>query len=112
MSNINNLIPEIIRNDMDEIVKSFSESPFADNIIKIILFGSFANNQYKDYSDIDIAVVVKSKPEKNQLVDYYLITDNIRREIDLLFCTEEQLLSGKYVYSEIMREGIIIYENI
>ena len=109
---MNNICPEIIKNDIDDIIKSFSQSKFADNIKKIILFGSFANNKYQPDSDIDIAVVIKNKPEKNQLADYYLITDNIQRDTDLLFCTEEQLLSGKYVYSEILREGVILYENI
>ena len=109
---MDNNFPEIIKNDISGIVENFSHSQFSDNIKKIILFGSFANQKYQPDSDIDIAVVVKNKPEKNQLADYYLITDNIRRDTDLLFCTEEQLLSGKYVYSEIQREGVIIYENV
>ena len=109
---MNNILPEIIKNDIADIVENFSSSQLAGNIKKIILFGSFANNKYQPDSDIDIAVVVKNKPKKNQLADYYLITDNIRRDTDLLFCTEEQLLSGKYVYSEILREGVTVYENI
>ena len=109
---MNNILPEIIKNDINDIVENFSHSQFTDNIKKIILFGSFANKKYQPDSDIDIAVVVKNKPAKNQLADYYLITDNIKRDTDLLFCTEEQLLSGKYVYSEIIREGVIIYENV
>ena len=106
------VLPEIIQNDIDNIIENFSHSQFADNIKKIILFGSFANKKYQPDSDIDIAVVVKNKPEKKQLADYYLVTDNIQRSTDLLFCTEEQLLSGKYVYAEILREGVIVYENV
>ena len=102
----------MIKDDVRNIVINFSQSKFADNVKKIILFGSFAKNKYQPDSDIDIAVVVKTKPEKSQLSDYYLITDSIKRETDLLFCTEEQLLSGKNVYSEIQREGVVVYENI
>ena len=109
---MNNNFPDIIKNDITDIVANFSRSQFSDNIKKIILFGSFANRKYQPDSDIDIAVVVKNKPAKNQIADYYLITDNIKRDTDLLFCTEEQLLSGKYVYSEILREGVTIYENV
>ena len=109
---MNSNFPEIIENDIIDIVENFSRSRFSYNIKKIILFGSFANKKYQPNSDIDIAVVVKNKPQKNQLADYYLITDNIKRNTDLLFCTEEQLLSGKYVYSEILREGVTIYENV
>jgi predicted nucleotidyltransferase len=109
---LSNNFPEIIKNDINGIVNNFSHSQFADNIKKIILFGSFANSKHQPDSDIDIAVVVKNKPPKEQIADYYLITDNIERDTDLLFCTEEQLLSGKYVYSDILREGVILYENI
>ena len=112
MQNFNGVLPEIIVNDVKDIVKNFSRSQFSDNIKKIILFGSFANKKYQPDSDIDIAVVVRNKPEKKHLAEYYLITDNIQRGTDLLFCTEEQLLSGKYVFSEILREGVILYENI
>ena len=106
------MMPDIIKNDVADIVKHFSASQFSDNIKKIILFGSFVSMKYQPDSDIDIAVVLENKPEKNQLADYYLITDNTKRDTDLLFCTEEQLLSGKYVYSEILREGVIIYEKL
>jgi predicted nucleotidyltransferase len=106
------VLPELIKKDIADIVENFSCSPFSDNIKKIILFGSFANKKYQPDSDIDIAVVLKNKPQKQQLADYYLVTDNIQRFTDLLFCTEEQLLSGKYVYSEILREGVIVHENI
>jgi len=109
---VNNNYPEIIKNDISAIVENFTRSQFAGNIKKIILFGSFANSKYQPDSDIDIAVVVKNKPEKNQLADYYLLADNIRRDTDLLFCTEESLISGKYVYSEILREGVVLYENV
>ena len=112
MTKIGGVFPEIIKNDIADIVKSFSCSQFSDNIKEIILFGSFANKKYQPDSDIDIAVVLKNKPPKQQLADYYLIADNIQRDTDLLFCTEEQLLSGKYVYSEILREGVTVYENI
>ena len=112
MSEINKEIPEIIKNDISDIIESFSSSLFSRNIKKIILFGSFANKKYQPDSDIDIAVVLKEKPEKKYLADYYLIADNTERTADLLFCTEEQLLSDRYVYHEILREGVLIYENV
>ena len=111
MLHINFVLPDIIINDLNSIINNFSRSRFSDNIKKIILFGSFASGTYQPDSDIDIAVVVKSKPEKIHLADYYIIADSIQRDVDLLFCLEEQLLSGKYVYSEISREGVILYEN-
>jgi predicted nucleotidyltransferase len=112
VSGINTSLPDIIQDDLADIVKTFSCSQFSRNNKKIILFGSFANKTWQPDSDIDIAVVVKNKPEKKQLADYYMLTDHVKRTTDLLFCTEEQLLSGKYVYGEILHKGVTIYENV
>ena len=105
-------VPAVIRNELDDIVVSFAQSPFAGNIKKILLFGSFATQKYQPESDIDLAVVVREPPAKALLADYYMTVDHIPRETDLLFCTEEQLLSGRYVFAKILREGITLYENV
>ncbi|MCL2060109.1 MAG: nucleotidyltransferase domain-containing protein [Oscillospiraceae bacterium] len=112
MQNPSGCIPDIVIHDIENIVNCFIHTQFANNIVKIILFGSFANNKYQPDSDIDIAVVVKKKPDNENIADYCLITDNIKRSVDMLFCTEKQLYSGQYVFSEIIREGVVIYENI
>ena len=76
------------------------------------MFGSYATGKYQPDSDIDITVVVKEKPDVKRLAEYNLLVDHARHDADLLFCTEEQLISGKYVFGEILREGILIYENV
>ena len=105
-------VPDIIKDDIAEIIRRFADSPFSHNIIKIILYGSFAGKTYQPDSDIDLAVVVRQKPEKSRLADYYMLTDGIHRATDVLFCTEEELASGKYVFSEILPKGVLVYENL
>ena len=49
------------------------------DIVKIILFGSYAKDNYNDDSDIDIAVVLK---DYNNLIDIQLDLMRLRRKID------------------------------
>ncbi|MFA6570261.1 MAG: nucleotidyltransferase domain-containing protein [Bacteroidota bacterium] len=63
------------------LAEKFSELVIARfSPVKIILFGSFANDNWRDDSDIDIAVVL------NKLKEDYLLTLNklykLRREVD------------------------------
>lgn len=49
------------------------------DIVKIILFGSYAKGNYHKDSDIDIAVILK---DYNNLIDMQLDLMRIRRKID------------------------------
>ena len=49
------------------------------DIVKIILFGSYARGNYHKDSDIDIAVILK---DYNSLIDIQLDLMRIRRKID------------------------------
>jgi predicted nucleotidyltransferase len=49
------------------------------DIVKIILFGSYAKDNYNDDSDIDIAFVLK---DYNNLIDIQLDLMRLRRKID------------------------------
>jgi predicted nucleotidyltransferase len=107
-----NRIPESIQPDLTALLAAFTASSFAPNIKKIILFGSFAKNTHQPDSDLDIALIVREKPRAALCAEYALITDIAERNTDLILCTEEQLMSGKYVYSEILRNGVVLYDNI
>ena len=47
----------IILNNRLEIAKEFAEAIKSDKIVKIILFGSVARGEDREYSDIDILIV-------------------------------------------------------
>jgi len=109
-------LPPKIRPDVEMLITAFTASPFANNIVKIILFGShspLSARKHQPDSDIDIALVVKEPPGKDQRAEYGMLTDIISpREVDLVICTEETLYSGMYVFAEILREGVTVYENV
>ena len=102
-------IPIDVQNDIDIVVKALLTG-YGDNIKQIILFGSYSNTTYQPDSDIDIAVILNKLPALKDRRKYYRYVPDTEREIDLLFCTENQLNRGEYVYKHIKAGGIKLYE--
>ena len=107
---LNNLkIPGNVKNDINAVKNSLIDR-FSENINKIILFGSYSDLSYQVDSDIDLAVVLNKLPPLKERRDYYEQIVDIDREVDLLFCTDEQINSGEYVFKHIKSRGILLYE--
>jgi Nucleotidyltransferase domain. len=104
-------VPVNVKNDINAIATSLIDR-FSDNIEKIILFGSFCDDSYQADSDIDIAVILRQFPDLKERRLYYEQVVDTEREVDLLFCTDEQLESGKYVYRHIKSKGVVVYEQL
>lgn len=103
-------VPIAIKNDIQTIIETLLEK-FPAEINKIILFGSYATGKHQPDSDIDIAVVLNMLPEPKKRRAYKQAVD-IEREIDLVFCSKEQLSSNIYVYRHINEEGVVLYEQL
>jgi predicted nucleotidyltransferase len=99
--------------DKKEVIKKLKEYkkvllPFYD-LYKLVLFGSFAAGVTKEYSDIDVAVIVNKIDE-----DFFTYAPRLwrlRRNIDsriepILFIKDEPGDSG--FLSEILKTGIEI----
>ncbi len=108
LENLN--IPNDVKADIKLIVDTLC-SKFSPNIQKLLLFGSYSNNTYQPDSDLDIAAVLYQLPEPKQRRLYTQSID-IDRDVDLLFCTEEQLESKAFVYRHIHMKGIVLYEQL
>ena len=83
---------------------------------KIILFGSYARQEPKAASDVDLLVIMEtSLPETEQAVQ---ILQNIEYHfgLDLLVRTPKNLARrlelGDHFLQDIMTEGIVIYERV
>ena len=85
---------------------------FGANIRKIILFGSYAKDTYQPDSDIDLAIVLEELPDPKELLRYKQLEEFEHRNIDLLFCSEEQLAGNKFVYRWINEQGVVLYEKL
>lgn len=82
------------------------------SFIKIILFGSYAKGNFREESDIDIAVVFKNF---NNLIEMQLDLMRIRRKIDSRIephpFRESDFNNSNPLVNEILKYGQIIRNN-
>lgn len=93
-------IPERLVKDLDNIFKSFEE------LEKVVLFGSRARKDNKEYSDIDLAIYGISENK-------YRIIDKID-DIDTLYSFDVIIISentSETLLSQIKKDGCVIYER-
>lgn len=74
-----------------EIAKKFAKAIKSDNIGQIILFGSVARGEDKEYSDIDI-LIVSSKPDDIEPV--------LEKEVGNILIEENELVSAHVISEE------------
>ena len=103
-------IPEHIKHEISSVVEVLREK-FAGNIHKIILFGSYAKHDYQPDSDVDIAVALHTLPPLKERRAYAADFD-FEQDIDLLFCSKEQLDSNVMIYKWINEQGVVLYEQL
>lgn len=95
-------------------------------ILKIILFGSYARTDWVDepdngyQSDFDLLVIV-SHPDLTDIADYWYVAEDkilhdsaIARPVNLIVHTLDEvnqaLSRGEYFWTDIARDGIVLYE--
>ncbi len=84
--------------------------------VRIYLFGSYANNTFREDSDFDFYIVVRD--DENSLVDasskaYKAIRGKSRHSIDIVVGKESSFESKKKVPSlenEVYKKGVLLYE--
>jgi len=123
----NNLadIVTIIREEVEKVTGFATGKKKLSHILKIILFGSHATGKWVNdpahgyISDYDILVILNRK----DLIDEYKIWNTVedrvglkmRQPMSLLVHTLEEvnhaLREGQYFFSDIKREGIVLYET-
>lgn len=103
-----------------------SEHRRTGQVLKIILFGSYARNDWVDepdngyLSDFDLLVVV-SHPKLTDIADYWYVAEDkilhdptIGRTVNLIVHTlaevNQALSRGEYFWTDIVRDGVILYE--
>ncbi|MCL2851950.1 MAG: nucleotidyltransferase domain-containing protein [Defluviitaleaceae bacterium] len=104
-------LPPQVRAGIDAAVGMLLEE-FGVNVRRVVLFGSYAKNTYQPDSDVDLAVVLEDLPDPRHLMLYKQSLELDHMEIDLLFCSREQLASNKFVYRWINEQGVTVYEQL
>ena len=78
-----------------------------DRCFAVLIFGSYARNEEKDYSDIDVCIVLKER-ELNSGILYEDIYQNVRMDIYDVVIFEG---CGNDLKYEISKDYIIVYCN-
>ena len=108
--------------DILSIVLEFTEkvkSILGKNLLKVILYGSYARGDYTEYSDIDLMLLTNLldyeiehiEGEVFDLAFDFQMTYGI--EISVIVKNEKQFnywLGAVPFYNNVQREGIVIYE--
>ncbi len=109
-------------NDMsDKAIESFAKrvvERLRDEILALVLYGSYVRGEYSKYSDVDVLVLIKSKDKKVKEIVYDIAYD-IDLEYDilisLLFLTPEEvemlIEKGSPFIENILLEGVILYDR-
>lgn len=95
-------------------------------VLKIILFGSYARNDWVDepdngyLSDFDLLVIV-SHPKLTDIADYWWVAEdkilrdeNVGRTVNLIVHdlseVNQALSRGEYFWTDIARDGVVLYD--
>lgn len=118
-------ICDVLRDELEQVTGFANGTKKHGRILKIILFGSYATGKwvnkpaYGYVSDYDILVIVNQQ----DLVEEYKIWDlaedrialRVRQPLNILVHTlddvNEALVKGQYFFTDIKREGIVLYQS-
>ncbi len=100
---------------LDDLKKKLSEL-FTDELIQIIIFGSYINGKYDQESDLDIFVIINNddiKSYEEALLDI-AVDLSLKHDIVISAFLESYNNFNKYktikpLYTEIQKNGIDIY---
>lgn len=100
---------------LDDLKKNLKEL-FADDLVQIIIFGSYVYGKYDNDSDLDVLVIINSEDTasyENDLLDAS-VDLSLKYDIVISAFLESRDTFNKYknikpLYSEIQKNGIDIY---
>ena len=83
---------------------------------RVILFGSFATNNFNEKSDLDLCLVYEKdkKPSCKDMVEIEAYIDSLVSHemcVDFMYATSEQIETGSRVFNSIRREGLVLWEH-
>lgn len=126
-------IVEMLFQDFREATQNATGRKKSARILKIILFGSYARDDWVDApfdrnrytSDFDLLVIVNQKEladraeywsaAEQHLVDAYLFEKTIRTPVNFIVHSLQQvndaLAHGRVFFIELARDGVILYES-
>lgn len=98
-----------------KILNKINSSEFSDFISKfgistVVIFGSICNDEFNEFSDVDIAVLSENKLKLDNILDIELFLEKfLEREIDVIDLKSDNL--DIFVKINILNDGKLIYCN-
>ena len=118
-------IVAVLRDEFEQVIGFATGKKKHGRILKIILFGSHATGKWVNdpahgyVSDYDILVIVNQREFVEEYKIWHTAEDRIalrvRQPLNILVHTLEDvndaLVKGQYFFTDIKREGIVLYES-
>ena len=108
------------RQDLDIILQEIAgayRSVYGDNLVKILMYGSYARGDFDTDSDVDVAAIVKGERQnlQNDLKKIWDISSNLELEYETIvsptvipFDEYEKYREDIPYYRNIEEEGVIV----
>lgn len=108
------------RHELDIILKKIAETyraVYGENLVKVMMYGSYARGDFDDYSDVDIAAIVKGERRELQIelkkvwdisADLELEYETIVSPTVIPFDEYEQYRNDIPYYMNIEKEGVVV----
>lgn len=94
--------------ELKEVVNSLIDDYYKD-VIKVILFGSYARNEARPSSDIDLMVIGNDAFRGIKTVGFMSeLKEKLGKSVDLF--VERNIDKESNFYKNIIKEGIVLYE--
>lgn len=92
------------------------EIAYKDNLVRVVVYGSYARNEQTDDSDVDIALFVKKDIEREKLIDIsYKYEVKCGKVLSVIDINEKKYKEKKDIlpfYKNIEKEGIEVWRKI
>ena len=115
------------KNHQEYITQLFSkiEDFYGDTLVSLVVYGSYAREENKFDSDIDLFIVIKTDKNRRERIREFvkeiesplinlslkLYDDNISPEISSLILTEKESLCFNPLYLDMVTKRIIIFDR-
>ena len=108
------------KHELDVILQKIAEtyrSVYGSNLVKVLMYGSYARGDFDDYSDVDIAAIVKGERRElqNALKKVWDISANLELEYETIVSPTvipydefEQYRNDIPYYMNIDKEGVVV----
>ena len=104
-------IPVIVNKKITDFIELLEQNDF--KIQRAYIFGSYANGNADNLSDIDLAII-SDKFVGDRFLDLWALTDYILKaglDISPLPYRPEDFENSLFARDEILKKGILIYKN-